>query len=208
MNLLPWFRKWLLRWEVIVGFTVLVFGAFLSTRIFLYDYLRVPSASMHPTIPSASIVVLNKLGYGNYGAFGLVPFQTRSTAPIVRGDIVVFRSVQNPNTLHVKRVIGMPGDHITYRERQLSINGVQVPTQVGEHDDRYRYATEMIDGRVATIAFLPERFSRDVDVSVPPDHFFMLGDSRDNALDSRFVGSVPRENVVGVVIHIVSSARQ
>lgn len=195
-------RKYLLRWEVIVGATAVFIVAFVAMRVFAFDFFRVPSGSMHPTIPKGAFIVLKKWGYGNYGAYGIIPIQTQSTGPINRGDIVVYRLPSDPSVHYVHRVIGLPGDRVSYANRRLQINGVEAPLTIDSHDDVYQYATEILDGRETTLSFVPKWYSRDVDVLVPKNHFFMLGDSRDNAMDSRFprVGFVPRANVVGVHI--------
>jgi signal peptidase I len=193
-------RKYLLRWEVIVGAAVLFGLAFIGTRVFLYDWFRIPSSSMHPTIPEGSFILVEKWGYGNYGAYGFIPFQTASTGSIERGDIVVFRLPTDPDIYYVKRVIGLPGDRVEYVDRRLRINGFEAALTMGEREGMYQYATETIDGRQATLSFIPERHARNVETTVPEDHIFMLGDSRDNARDSRFedVGFVPRQNVIGI----------
>jgi signal peptidase I len=200
-------RKYLLRWEVIVGAAALFVVAFIGMRIFVFDFFRVPSGSMHPTIPKGSIIVVKKWGYGNYGAYGFIPMQTQSTGAINRGDIVIYRLPANPSVHYVHRVIGLPGDHISYANHRLRINGTEARLTMGDHEGMYQYATEVLDGREATLSFVPERYSRDVDVTVPKDHLFMLGDSRDNAQDSRFekVGFVPRANVIGVHVRTFPS---
>jgi signal peptidase I len=85
-------------------------------------------------------------------------------------------------------------------DRQLIINDKRVPMQLGNADGVYRYAVEQLDGRDVTIAIMPERPARDFDQVVPPARYVVFGDSRDNARDSRYIGSVPRENIVGRVV--------
>jgi signal peptidase I len=197
-----WLRKWILRWEVIVGFVAVLFVAWFGTRAFLFDYFRVPSASMHPTIPAGSFIVVDKRGYGNYGLFGYVLVHQVGTAPVERTNIIVSGLVKDPRTHYVHRVIGLPGDRVAYAERQLTINGEEMPVELGAGDGRLQYAIETIDGHPVTIAFMPERYSRDVQVVVPEGHLFVLGDNRDNARDSRFIGFVPTKNIIGRVIRI------
>lgn len=195
-------KTWLLRWEVIVGVTVVVGVAWLAMRFFLYEPFRIPSDSMYPTLPSGSYVIVSKLGYGNYGFGSFRPLRTEATAPIQRGDIVVFVLPQDPDILYIQRVIGLPGDHVEYRERRLSINGAEAQLVSGTSDARYQYATETIDGRDVSLAFVSDRYSRDASVDVPDDHLFLMGDSRDNAKDSRYIGFVPRANVIGLLVKI------
>lgn len=89
MKTIRWLRRWIFRWEVIVGFTVLLLLAWFGTRAFLFDYFRVPTASMHPTIPAGSLILIDKRGFGNYGLFGYLPFQTRGARAVDRADIIV-----------------------------------------------------------------------------------------------------------------------
>src|SRR5262245_24694767 len=96
-----WLRKWILRWEVIVGLAVLVLIAWFGTRTFLFDYFRVPSASMHPSIPAGALIVLDKRGYGNYGLADFVFFHRVATATLKRTDIVVSKLVRDPRVHYV-----------------------------------------------------------------------------------------------------------
>ena len=132
------------------------------------------------------------------------------TANIDRGEIVVFL-VDDEGTVYVKRVIGLPGDHVKLSGRDLTINGGAVPVHVvpGEHVQVGRFeqqlATETIDGRQATIAWIPSRPSANFDGIVPEEHYFVLGDNRDNARDSRFpsIGFVSKDRMIGRVVWIL-----
>lgn len=197
-------KEYVLRWEVIVAAAIVGFVGLYAVRFFLYEPFRIPSESMHPTLPQGSIVIVRKLGFGNYGSGGFQPIRTQGTAPVRRGDIIVFGLPNDMRTSYIMRVVGLAGDHVAYKNHRLSINGRELPIAFGESDVRYRYATETIDDVEATIAFMPERYSREVDVHVPKDHLYVLGDSRDNARDSRYIGFVPRANVVGVYVMTLS----
>ena len=202
---MTWLRKWILRWEVIVGFFALFLIAWFGTRTFLFDYFRVPSASMHPSIPAGAFIVVDKRGYGNYGLFGYVFVHQVATASVERTDIIVSSLVQDPRTHYVQRVIGLPGDRIAYKGKQLTIDDKEMPIDLGTADGKLQYAIQTIDGHPVTITFMPERHSRDVEVVVPEGHLFVLGDNRDNARDSRFIGFVPIKNIIGRVIRIYSA---
>ena len=160
---------------------------------------------MHPTIPEGSLIIVSKRGYGRYGAFGFTPLRTKSTGPIARGDIVAFYPPQDSDVVHISRVMGEPGDRIALQGRRLSINGVEAAVELQGSDDRYHYVTETIDGHSARLALMPDRYTRDIDIAVPPDHFYVLSDNRDNARDSRYIGFIPRENVVGVHLRTLTS---
>src|SRR5688500_11180875 len=134
-------KSFFLRWEVIVAIAVLGFIGLYAVRIFLYEPFHIPSESMHPTLPKASLVVVRTLGYGNYGSVGCIPIRMQRTAPILRGDIIVFGLPRDRNTNYIMRVIGLPGDRIVYGSHRLSINGSEIPVQLGSSDARYQFAT-------------------------------------------------------------------
>jgi signal peptidase I len=138
-----------------------------------------------------------------------------------RGDVMVFRYPVDPSLDYIKRVIGVPGDKISYKNKKLSINGVPVPSVPAAdylHRDRAVYSkqfVETIDGRPHRILLEEDRDSHiepivsfpyidnclynnaGVECTVPPGHYFMMGDNRDNSEDSRCWGFVPDENIVG-----------
>jgi signal peptidase I len=199
---MTWLKKWILRWEVVAGFGALTLIAWFGTRAFLFDYFRVPSASMHPSIPAGSFILVDKRGYGNYGLFGQVFVHEAATTSVARTDIIVSSLVRDPSTYYVQRVIGLPGDRIAYKNKRLTIGDKEMPIDLGAADEKLQYAIETIDGHPITIAFMPERYARDVEVVVPEGQLFVLGDNRDNARDSRFIGFVPMKNIIGRVIQI------
>jgi signal peptidase I len=202
-------RRWYSRWSALVGIPLTFVAVVFLVRAFLYEPFRLPSESMHPTLPEGSLVFVQKFGYGDYSTFGITLVRARPTAAVTRGDLVLFRLSTDPKTVYLKRVIGLPGDRIECRSQGLIINGTPVPRQLEARDGGYQYATEIIDGRPASIALLPDRWSMECDVSVPEDHYFVLGDSRDNSRDSRHFGTVPRENLVGgVATHIKGPERK
>jgi signal peptidase I len=200
-------RRWYSRWYGLIGFPVFLVSIAFFFRSFAYEPFRVPSQSMHPTIREDSMVLVERWGYGNYGTYGVIPFHAEPTREIQRTDMVVFRLVDDPQTKYLMRVIGVPGDRVVYRQRSLSLNGGQVPMAIDSVEGSYQYATETIDGNDVTIALLPARPATNLDVVVPKDHFVVLGDNRDNARDSRFIGLVPRENIVGKVVRVFSSGK-
>jgi signal peptidase I len=170
------------------------------------DWVSVPTGSMNPTIIEGDRVLVNKHVYGLRIPWTLTRL-TEGRDPR-RGEIVVFDSPADGISL-VKRVVGVPGDVIALDERGLSINGVHADYQPGERE------------RIATLLQSTQAWSPDVwresgvlpahqvlripargadsfgPVRVPGNHYFMLGDSRDNSRDSRYIGFVPRENIVG-----------
>jgi len=185
----------------------------LVIRTFLFQPFNIPSASMEGTLLIGDYLFVEKFSYGysRYSfPFGLGPFSGRvfGSAP-TRGDVVVFKYPRDPSTDFIKRVIGLPGDHIQMINDRLYINDKVVPrTRVEDY-------TETVDGIAYRVPqyreTLPngksyltlDRFSdgpadnTDVFI-VPAGHYFMMGDNRDNSDDSRgSVGYVPAENLVG-----------
>jgi len=182
---------------------LLAIGAPLRSAV--VDWNWVPTGSMKPTILEGDLVLVNKLAYDLK-----VPFTTHQLAAWgdpARGDIAVFFSPEDGTRL-VKRVIGLPGDTIELRQEVLHVNGVaQVYTrrdlalfEASIHEDRQPIvAEEELGTRSHLVLILPGRpalrtFAPQV---VPPGHYFMMGDSRDNSHDSRFFGAVARDAIVG-----------
>ena len=194
---------------------MLILAAILfSIRSSLADWNDVPTGSMKPTIVEGDRVFVNKLAYDLK-----VPFTTWHLAQWSnpqRGDIVVFYSPHDGTRL-VKRVIGLPGDTIELRNNVLVLNGEPAnykpiseellqdvaPADLASND----YASEQLPDVQHWIAVNPSLPSkRDfAPITVPADHYFMMGDNRDNSFDSRYYGSVPRKEIVGRATCIVIS---
>jgi signal peptidase I len=199
----PWYS----RWYGLIGFAAGLGIALFVTRAFVFEPFRGSSTTMYPTITPGTTMYVSKLGVGNYGAYGLNFPEMSHLRRIERTDVVAYRRPDDPQQVVVHRVIGLPGDHIVYLNRQLSINDVPVRTTPGRPDDtlnglNYRYVTEVIDGKRIELAWIPERAPRDADVIVPPGHFMVMGDNRDNVKDSRYVGMIPHANILGVVSNV------
>ena len=157
-----------------------------STLVFVWIFTHgvaqatvVPSESMTPTILVGDHFFLDKVAFpANYPRImqGYLPART-----INRGDIIAFWSPENPEMRLVKRVIGLPGETIEIRNRDVYINGRKLEEPYAVHTD-----VRQID-------------RRDIlePVMIPPDHFFMMGDNRDNSNDSRFWGFAPHESFIG-----------
>ncbi|MBT6415566.1 signal peptidase I [Candidatus Puniceispirillum sp.] len=195
--------------------TIIIAGAIaLGFRSFLFEPFNIPSGSMVPTLLVGDYLFVSKYSYGysRYSfPFGILPFEGRIAEDTPeRGDVVVFRQPTDVSIAFIKRVVGLPGDRVQVKDGILHINGVQVKrTYLGK--STARSATSVVDFKVyeesfpnGTKHFIQERSDNDsldntVEFTVLADHYFMMGDNRDNSRDSRTssVGMVPAENLIG-----------
>jgi signal peptidase I len=209
----PWWLDWT------AGLFPVILAVFLL-RSFLFEPFKIPSGSMVPTLTVGDLILVNKYHYGIR-----LPVINRKIAdnhPVARGDVVVFRYPVDPRQDYIKRVVGLPGDEVAYLNQKLIINGAAVETVAkGEHydDESLSYAplfSEKLGAVEHQIRVEPKRvgyygpdpktfaFAQNcryvpegLTCKVPPGHYFVMGDNRDNSLDSRFWGFVPDENLVG-----------
>jgi signal peptidase I len=192
-------------------FLMLCFGLI---RTAVADYNPIPSGSMHPTILEGDVVLVNRLAYNL--KIPLTDVIVTRLADPRRGDIVTFSSPQDGRRL-IKRVIGLPGDRIAMRDKQLTINGAAVRYTPGEfvREDSGTATAELalrleetLDGRAHPIQWLSGiRNAPDFGpLVVPADQYLMLGDNRDNSADSRYIGLVPRDLLIGRAERILVSA--
>ena len=173
-------------------------------RSFLVEPFRIPSGSMMPGLLAGDFILVNKYTYGM--RLPVINQKAVDLGAPKRGDVLVFRFPADPAVNYIKRVIGLPGDRLVYRDKTLFINGQPMPqTLVGD----YTYAEsgnhllfarrfrEQIDGSEHDILQSEGAGSGTLEFSVPAGHYFVMGDNRDRSNDSRFWGTVPDANVVG-----------
>ena len=176
----------------------------LILRSFVAEPFRIPSGSMMPTLLHGDFILVNKFAYG----IRLPVLHTKilDTGEPQRGDVAVFRFPKDPSDDYIKRVIGLPGDRITYKNKTLFINGKQI---IQEKNGIYKGAgaNSVMNGAVVLrenletvlhdILIKQTRFNVPGEYNVPDNHYFVMGDNRDHSSDSRIWGFVPEENLVG-----------
>ena len=192
-------------------------------RSFLVEPFKIPSGSMIPTLQIGDFILVNKYTYGV--RLPILNTKILEVNHPQRGDVMVFRYPDDPSLDYIKRVVGLPGDKLTYRDKRLWINGDEVPLKPdGEYEfDRRTFAQQFVEtfGQRGHRILLEERapalppfvkqfpfrqnctYNTDsMSCTVPPDHYFVMGDNRDNSSDSRVWGFVPDANIVGKAFFI------
>lgn len=177
-------------------------------RSFLFEPFRIPSGSLEPTLLTGDFILVNKYSYGI--RLPIIHSKIINYHEPKRGDIMIFRWPPNPSFNFIKRIIGVPGDHISYVDKTLTINGKTVPqtflekvTMIGEGGGSQSVIKKEEDllGIKHQIYIDPEKSSRNFhDIVVPDGMYFMMGDNRDDSADSRYWGFVPQENIVGKAV--------
>jgi len=184
-------------------FPVLVLVFFI--RSFLFEPFRIPTGSLEPTLLIGDFILTNKYALGI--RLPVLHKKIYALGTPMRGDIIVFRWPPNPSIDFIKRVVGVPGDHISYINKVLTINGKEIPQSFiqeeinkNEEDNNWEIVQKQEDlfGVKHAIYQYPDKPQTDFrDVIVPPHMYFVMGDNRDDSADSRFWGFVPDENIVG-----------
>lgn len=208
----PWWLDWT------AGLFPVIVVVFLL-RSFLFEPFKIPSGSMIPTLLINDLILVSKFHYGV--RLPVINTKILDNNSPQRGDVMVFRYPPKPSLDYIKRVVGVPGDEVAYLNKKLTINGqplIKTPLPDFFDEDTLRYSKqydEVTGNRHYRLlndddrpAFIPGtddfpfkqncRYSSEgVVCKVPAGHYFMMGDNRDNSLDSRYWGFVPEKNIVG-----------
>ena len=169
----------------------------LLLRSFLVEPFQIPSGSMLPTLEVGDFILVNKFAYGL--RLPVLHYEIVSIDDPQRGDIMVFRYPDNPSINYIKRVVGTPGDRVKYENRQLSINGEPVETDFVARVSDQNLLEEHHNERSHRLLHGRGRSDPNAEGEwvVPENHYFVMGDNRDNSRDSRYWGMVPEDHVVG-----------
>lgn len=184
---------------------VMAVGIAFMVRTFVVEPFKIPSGSMIPTLLVGDYLFVNKFAYGYR-----IPFTHQRVfmgdGP-KRGEIAVFEYPKDPPKDYIKRIVGLPGDHIVYRDKRLYVNGQQVALQpegvylyVNEYEQQVesQHFREHLGEQPHSILLRPFANTDQItDQVIPADHYFVMGDNRDNSNDSRYWGIVPTYRLVG-----------
>jgi signal peptidase I len=208
----PWWLDWT------AGLFPVILIVFLL-RSFLFEPFKIPSGSMLPTLESGDLILVQKFAYGV--RLPVVDKKLLATGEPARGDVVVFRYPPDPRIDYIKRVVGLPGDEVAWLNKKLTVNGKAIetaalPDYFDEEGKTYtqqlRESLVGVDHRILLRADRPPyvpgaeafpnrdacRYSAEgVTCKVPAGHYFVMGDNRDNSVDSRYWGFVPDRNLKG-----------
>lgn len=176
-------------------FPILLVVLFL--RSFLVEPFQIPSGSMLPTLEVGDFILVNKFTYGL--RVPVAHWEFADISDPERGDIMVFRYPVDPSMNYIKRVVGTPGDRIAYEDKQLYVNGEKVPSAFVASLANQDLHREKLGGLEFSALYGHGETDPDAEGewTVPEDHYFVMGDNRDNSRDSRYWGMVPEDHVVG-----------
>jgi len=208
----PW---WL---EYSAGFFPVMLAVFIF-RSFIVEPFKIPSGSMMPTLLNGDFILVNKFDYGI--RLPVINRKIIKNHNPLRGDVIVFRYPRNEAEDYIKRVVGLPGDTISYSDKKLSVNGKKIAvTSLDDYFDKehsvwLKQYREVLGKRKNDILHNPASpgfvggagdfpFRKNCHYQddglvcrVPAGHYFVMGDNRDNSADSRYWGFVPDKNIVG-----------
>lgn len=181
-------------------------------RSFVAEPYRIPSGSLKPTLSIGDFIVVNKFAYGI--RLPILHTKILSIKEPKHGDLVVFRFPPEPTIDYIKRIIGLPGDHVEYKDKVLYLNGKEMSQKFLQYtiDSEPGFGTwkveerkENFEGIKHHIYIRPDVVNSDFELTVPEGKYFVMGDNRDNSSDSRYWGFVPEENLIGQAFCVILS---
>lgn len=190
---MPWYVDWSRSFFPVIVIVLLL-------RSFVVEPFRIPSGSMLPTLQSGDFILVSKFAWGL--RLPVLNNKIIETGSVQRGDIAVFRYPEDPSVAYIKRIVGLPGDHIVYRDKTLYVNGqvyAQGPlaTPVTGIEPGFEARAERIGELTHAIQVYRNHQEPPREFVVPAGHYWAMGDNRDNSRDSRFWGPLPEGNLIG-----------
>ncbi len=194
-----------------------IFFGVMVFRSFIYEPFQIPSGSMFPTLLVGDFLLVEKFAYSLKDP--VARNEIINTGDVERGDVIVFKFPDDERVDYIKRVVGLPGETIYYRGKQIFINAPcpsgqacepEIPvslesvgrSNIEEHGAALSLFNEKIGNAEHMILRNPRRLEAPGKYVVPQGHYFVMGDNRDNSLDSRAWGYVPEENIVGKAVFV------
>ncbi len=186
----------------------IIIAVIFGLRSFVVEPFQIPSGSMLPTLKIGDFILVNKFDYGLR-----LPVLNTTIIPTTvpkRGDVVVFKYPRDPSLNYIKRLVGLPGDKVSYHDKKLTVNGQKIskeflaklPVSLNPDQEPVELFKENLSGVQHNI-YNSFRFTpHEGDWVVPEGHYFVMGDNRDNSADSRFWGFVPDENMKGRAFYV------
>ena len=194
----------------IISFTYAIIAALLI-RSFIFEPFSIPSGSMYPNLKVGDYLFVSKYSYGFSRhslplSLPLIKGRIFSKEP-KRGEIAVFKTPEDNRTDYIKRIIGLPGDTIEIKNNLIILNGTVIKTnKISEEKYKSFEVTRIKENLPNKNKYDVYEFKQTIlglntnnfrEIKIPENKFFVLGDNRDNSQDSRFIGLIPRENLVG-----------
>jgi signal peptidase I len=170
-------------------------------RSFVFEPFRIPSSSMAPTLLQGDFILTNKFIYGL--KLPVWRNQIWQGSQPQRGDVIVFHWPPNQHYYFIKRIVAVPGDHLSYIKKNLIINGHRLPQKLPAHTISHgltRYQENLVGLNHDIYLDYTKNVNNYYNITVPPGMYFVMGDNRDHSGDSRYWGFVPEENIVGKAV--------